>query len=83
MGTAFWIRRFLTVFALAFAVIGGAQLLKGRPLGYAMIQGLVWSSVSSVIFTAARLYHSHHGRHCALCRDIPEMLVDPPQDRPG
>ncbi len=83
MGTVFWIRRFLTVFAIAFVVIGGAQFLRGRTISDSMIQGLIWSTISSAIFTASRTYHAHRGHHCALCRDTPEMLAQRPPDRPN
>ena len=72
MGTAFWIRRFLLVFVLALAIIAGAQMLKGHTFGYSVTQGLLWSAITSTIFTAARIYQSRRGEHCAICRDTPE-----------
>ena len=81
MGTVFWIRRFLTVFAIAFVLIVGAQFLRRRTISDSVIQGLIWSTISSAIFTASRLYHARQGRHCALCRDTPEMLAQLPPER--
>jgi hypothetical protein len=75
MGTAFWIRRFLWVFALAFLVIGASQfVLRGRAPADAALHGLVWAVIAAVVFTATRLYHARQGRACALCKDTPESL---------
>jgi hypothetical protein len=74
LGTAFWIRRFLGVFALAFAIITASQcLLRGRTLADAALQGAVWAAIAAGLFTATRLYKSRRGEHCALCRDTPGM----------
>jgi hypothetical protein len=73
MGTAFWIRRFLTVFVVAACVIGGAQWLKGHELGDSVEQGVSWAAVSATVFTVSRFWQARRGRHCALCRDTPEM----------
>jgi hypothetical protein len=75
LGTVFWIRRFLSVFALAFAIITASQfLLRGRTPADAALQGLVWAGIAASLFTATRLYRSRKGQHCALCRDTPEMI---------
>jgi hypothetical protein len=73
LGTLFWIRRFLSVFAIAFAIIAIAQLLKGHSNRHALVQGLVWATISATIFTGSRIWQSRRSRHCALCRDTPEM----------
>ncbi len=73
MGTMFWIRRFLLVFTGAAVVIAAVQLLKGHGVAYALSQGLAWAAISSTVFTSARLFQARRGRHCALCRDTPEM----------
>ena len=73
MGSAFWIRRFFTVFAIAFAIIGVAQLLKGRGAGYSITQAAVWGFASALIFTVARYFKSRAGQKCAICNDTPEM----------
>lgn len=73
MGTAFWVKRFLVVLAGAFAIIGGAQLLKGHDMAYAATQGAIWGLVGAAVFTGARIGQARKGRHCALCRDTPEM----------
>jgi hypothetical protein len=75
MGTKFWIRRFLLVFASALAIIAGAQMLKGHTMGYSVTQGLFWAAIASIIFTGARIYQSRKGQHCAICRDTPETAA--------
>ena len=73
MSTGFWIKRFLTVLGLAFAVIFTAQLLKGRDLEYSVTQAALWSVISSLVFTVARYFQARRGQHCAICKDTPEM----------
>lgn len=73
MGTTFWVRRFIVVFIGAFAVIAAAQLLNGPTALHAVTEALVWAAISSGIFIASRIYQSRKGKHCALCRDTPEM----------
>ena len=79
MGTAFWIRRFLLVFAGALVIISSAQLAKGNTLEYAMTEGLLWAAITAALFTGARIYKSRKGQHCAICADTPEMRP-PPHD---
>jgi hypothetical protein len=73
LSTGFWIKRFLTVLALAFAVICAAQLLKGHGLEYSVTQATIWSLISSLVFTVARYFQARRGQHCAICKDTPEM----------
>lgn len=73
MGTAFWIKRFAVVVAIAFAVIFAAHWLRGRGLEYAATHAAVWGVVSALVFTVARFYQARRGQHCALCKDTPEM----------
>ena len=80
MGAVFWIRRVVLVFGGAWVVIVGAQLLKGHTIAYAAVQGLLWTAISATVFTGARIFQSRQGRHCALCRDTPEMLTGRPDD---
>jgi hypothetical protein len=76
MGTAFWIRRSLVVFAGAFVIIAGAQLLKGHDADYALSEGLLWAVVTSAVFTAANIYRTRRGQHCATREDTSEMQRD-------
>ena len=71
MGRAFWIRRFLTVFVCAAAIIASAQRLKGHSVAEAVSQGVIWAALSASIFTGARIRQSRKGQPCALCRDSP------------
>jgi len=75
VGAKFWIKRFLTVLLGAFLIIGVAQMLKTRDLQYSLTQALTWGLASAAVFTAARLYHSRKGRHCAICKDTPETQL--------
>lgn len=73
MGTVFWIKRFITVFAGAFAIICLAQLRKGHDWPYAISEAAMWSAIATAVFIGARLWQSRKGKHCALCKDTPEM----------
>jgi len=76
MGTAFWIRRFLLVFGIAFSAIVSAHLLRGHELVFSLTESAVWAMISANIFVGARIFHSRQGRRCALCNDIPEARDD-------
>jgi len=73
MGITFWIKRFFTVLMGAFVVIGVVQMLKGHDVPYSVTQAAIWSVAAATVFTVGRLYQSHRGRHCAICKDTPEM----------
>ena len=73
MGTTFWFKRFLTVLVGAFVIIGAAQMLKGRDLPYSATQAAIWGTIAATVFTAARVFQSRRGQHCAICKDTPEM----------
>ena len=75
MGTRFWIERFITVLVGAFAIISTAQLLKGHDLAYSVTQGATWGAISATVFTVARFFQARQGRHCAICKDTPEMQI--------
>lgn len=76
MGTAFWIRRTATVFALVATVLFVVSLLKGRGLAGSAQFTAVWASATTAVFIAARLYQSSRGQHCELCQDIPAPLSE-------
>jgi hypothetical protein len=48
-------------------------MLKGHDLAYSATQGAIWGAIAAVVFTAARIYQSRKGQHCAICKDTPEM----------
>jgi membrane associated rhomboid family serine protease len=72
MGTAFWIKHFLLVLAVAFAIICGVQLLKGHDVAYSVTQGAIWGVIGAAIFCGARYRQMRKAQHCALCKDAPE-----------
>lgn len=72
MSIWFWLRRFFTVLALAFLVIASSHVLRGRPIKYAVTEGLVWGLIASALFLGTRLYWSRKGERCGLCADVPK-----------
>ena len=76
MNTLLWTRRFLVVFAFAFVVIAGAQLLRGRAAQHALVHGLLWSAVSAAIFIGARAYRERRQERCAICDAIDGAKVE-------
>jgi hypothetical protein len=82
MGTAFWIRRFLVVLGVAFVIIAGSQLLRGRTTEDSVLHGLLWSVISAAIFTVVNIYRWRRGQQCALCVDAPDPKPADPGGRP-
>jgi hypothetical protein len=80
MGTAFWIRRFFTVLALACVIVALAHWAKGHTWQYASAQGAVWGFLSAVVFTGARIWQSRRKQHCVICKDTPEMVESGQRD---
>lgn len=70
MNTPLWPRRFAIIFGIAFVVIAGAQLLRGRSPEDAVIHSLVWSTVSATIFVAAQAYRERRNERCAVCEAV-------------
>jgi hypothetical protein len=75
MSVTFWIRRFSIVLAGSFAIIGGVHWAKGHSFEDSVRFGLAWGVITAAVFVAGRLYSFRRGRHCAICRDTPEMRV--------
>ena len=76
------IRGFFVVMAIALAVITAAQVWQGRPLGDVLPEALLWSMISSGIFTATRIYRWRKGQYCAVCGDVPASAL-PRRDARG
>ena len=76
MSLTFWIKRFLIVYAGVFLALLVIALLRNRALARAATESALWAGISTAIFIGTRLYHSRKGRHCALCRDTPEVRHD-------
>jgi hypothetical protein len=72
LSTGFWIKRFLTVLLGAFAIICGAQLLRGHDVAYSPTQAAIWSTLSALTFTISRFFQARRGQCCAICKDTPD-----------
>lgn len=78
MGTAFWIKRFLTVFAGTFLVLCAVQMVfRGHSLVDAAAYAALWAFVASAVFAVSRVVQARRGRHCAMCGDTPQMRPPP------
>lgn len=75
MGILFWLRRFLPMFCIAFAVIVSTHLLRGHELLFSLSESFLWAMISANIFVFTRAYHTRKGRSCALCNDIPDSPI--------
>jgi len=88
MPLSFWIKRFVTVFLGAFALLLIAGSLRGRTFATAAAESALWAGIAATIFLATRIYRSRKGQHCELCGDTPEMRqgeacpIKPPEPRP-
>lgn len=76
MNKLLWARRFAIIFALAFVVIAGSQLLRGRAVEFAVLHGLLWSAMSAAIFVAAQAYRERKQQRCAICDVIDGQSSD-------
>lgn len=76
MNTLLWSRRFATVFGIAFVVIAGAQLLRGRTGDDAVLHSLVWSTISATIFVAAQASGERRRERCAICDALDGSSAD-------
>ncbi|MFC3107991.1 hypothetical protein ACFQAT_11055 [Undibacterium arcticum] len=70
MDKAFWLQRFFLVTKLVFAVLMVGELMKGHAVDVALWNSLVWSLLSSAIYTGASVYKLHPDETRALCRDV-------------
>lgn len=76
MPIAFWLKRFLTAFALIFAVLIVVNLAKQKPWNHAWVESVVWSAIAATIFIITRIYRHRKGQHCALCDDLPTTQAE-------
>jgi len=72
MGSAFWIKRFFAATLLVFVLLMAVELLKGHSVEGALMFSVIWSLITSAVFTGARIYRRRKGQYCAICRDAPE-----------
>jgi hypothetical protein len=61
------IRRFVIVFGLAFLMIAGAQVLRGRTHLAAVLHGLIWAAISACIFVVSQIHRERRKQRCAVC----------------
>jgi hypothetical protein len=80
MELAFWIKRFLAVAGVAFAILLVAELTKGHAPDAALEFALLWSLVTAAVFVAAAIVRVRRNRSCALCGNLP---ATPPSDAAG
>jgi hypothetical protein len=78
MGTAFWVKRYVLVLAIAFVVIVAGQLVQQRTLEHALFEGMLWAPLAAAIFIAVRIVRARRGDACALCNDIPQARESNP-----
>ena len=71
MNLRHWLRLYASSFACAFVVIALAQAAKGHSLRYALVQGLIWATITAAVFVAAAIHRWRRARYCALCGDAP------------
>jgi hypothetical protein len=70
MNILLWVRRFAIVFVVAFVVITGSQLLRGRAVEFALFHGSLWSAISTAVFLAAQAHRERKRQRCAVCDAI-------------
>lgn len=67
-----WIIQYTIALPLVFVILGAVQYLKGRGLAYAIEFGLLWATISVVIFALTRAYNFRRNIQCSLCNDLPD-----------
>ena len=73
----FWLKRFVQVFLVAFAILTASELLKQHGLGNALLFAALWSFISTSIFIGVRIYYTSRGKNCPMCNDLPQ--TQPPK----
>jgi|WetSurMetagenome_2_1015567.scaffolds.fasta_scaffold858508_2 hypothetical protein len=74
----FWVKRFATVFAGAFATLLVVELVKGHPVEAALEFAATWGAIAGAVFAASAYYRWRKGQACALCGDPPVAGADKP-----
>lgn len=72
MGTSFWIKRFLTAFAIASVLLFVVQLVKGYETIEAARFALLWSAISASLFTLVGYIRYRRNPACMLPRSEQE-----------
>ena len=68
----FWLKRFLQVFLVAFAILTASEMLKHHGLGNALQFAALWAFLSTSIFIGVRIYYTSKGKNCPMCNDLPQ-----------
>lgn len=66
MGKRFWIKRYAVALLLAFGMIVLGQLLRGRGLEHALVQGAIWAPIATAVYIAVAWYKSWRCRIAKL-----------------
>lgn len=80
MGALFWIRRFVVVAVLAFALLSGVQWLKGHHLDQALWHGGLWGLITATVFTGVAYYRYRKNRQCPV---VQQMIAGQGPDQPA
>ena len=72
MPVSFWIKRFLTIFAMAGVALLLVYLARGQTLAAALPEAAQWAAIVASIVVATRLYRLRKGQRCEVCKDSPE-----------
>lgn len=70
---AFWIKRWLTVFAGVTVLLIAAGLLKERSWDAVWPEATFWALVASTLLIGTRYSRARRGIACAICRDTVEQ----------
>ena len=69
MSIARLLLRYFAAFVIATLAISGVQVLKGHPLRYAAIQGLLWGGISSTLYIVAYYINTRKMAACPVDND--------------
>lgn len=62
-----WLLQAIILLPVLFLVFAAVQYLKGRGMEYSMQFGIFWSTVSTAVFFATRIYYYRKGLVCKVC----------------
>ena len=67
MNTLFWLRRLLICFGIAAGLLLLVNLAKGKALGAAAVESLIWGGIAAAIFIGTGVFRARRGDPCRLC----------------
>ena len=71
MRIKFWLKRFLQVFIVSFAILIASEMLKQHGLRNGLQFAALWAFLSTSIFIGVRIYYTSKGKNCPMCNDLP------------